>query len=303
MKIPNQNRLIRRASASLIAIGMLAAATLQVHAAVLPSTFAFWNFDQGTPGAPFSTVAGATLDVPDQGPSGFWLSGWNEAHGPSWSTLGDTPTGAGLSSRHNVQDAFSGAPNNTALNTWSPLVWTIETSIRMDTLVGWRTFVGRDGSSHATPESNFYLQKVGAGATLNHIRLNFATVAGPRIVIDSNFAMVANQWYHVAAVSDGTTVSLFVDQFDGHGAQLAGSAAFATPGAPGNALATTGGVWTFGRGWFNTWLVDHIVGNMDNIRLSSAALGPHEIIPEPSTYALLFGLGALGVILLRRRRK
>lgn len=46
------------------------------------------------------------------------------------------------------------------------------------------------------------------------------------------------------------------------------------------------------------WSQDFIVG--DNGSLILQNITP---IPEPSTYALLFGIGTLGVILMRRRRK
>ena len=35
----------------------------------------------------------------------------------------------------------------------------------------------------------------------------------------------------------------------------------------------------------------------------SMANAPHEVVPEPAAYALLFGAGSLGLVLFRRRRK
>lgn len=304
--------LLARGLLALLATVAAIALTLpSAHANVTPDTFAYWNFNQGTPGEPFSpgTEGGATLDVPDLGPNGFWLSGWNEQFGPSWSQLGDTPTGVGLSSRHVQQDAFSGAPGNEALNNWSPLVWTIEVAVKLDTLDGWRTIIGRDGSSHPNVgnehianKSDLYLQNIGDGN--NEFRLDFRTVGLQNVIITAPFGAVADQWYGLAAVSDGENASFFINSLDGAGWTHAGSVELTGVGGD-NALASTGGVWTFGRGWYNGAFGDHITGNLDNIRFSNAALTPEEfmIIPEPGTYALLGGLGALGFVLLRRRRE
>lgn len=309
MNTPKKKQLVRR---TLLCLTALCAATSNsAHAVVTPDTFAFWNFDQGTAGEPFSPGAtgGASLDVPDQGPNGFWLSGWNEQYGPSWSEVGETPTGVGLSSRHVQQDAFSGAPGNEALNTWSPLAWTIEVAVKLDDVGGWRTIVGRDGSSHpnlgnehVANKSDLYLQNVGDGN--NEFRLDFRTVGLQNVVITAPVGAVANQWYGLAAVSDGVEASLYTNNLDGAGWTLAGTAALTGVGGD-NALASTGGVWSFGRGWYNGGGGDHITGNLDNIRFSSAALAPEDFmaIPEPGTYALLGGLSAMGLVLLRRRRR
>jgi hypothetical protein len=311
MKLPTRNRPLDPMLSGLAAIGALALLTPSLQAVVTADTFAYWNFDQGTPGAPFSpgTAGGASFDVPDQGPHGFWLSGWNEQFGPAWSQVGDTPTGVGLSARHVQQDAFSGAPGNELLNSWSPLVWTIELAVKLDDVGGWRTIVGRDGSSHPdvgtshiANKSDLYIQNTGDGS--NAFRLDFRTVGLQNVVITAPFTAVANQWYGLAAVSDGANAYLYFNSLDGTGWALAGSESLTGVGGD-NALASTGGVWTFGRGWYNGGFGDHITGNLDGIRFSNAALAPEQFlaIPEPSTYALLVGLGVIGLALLRRRRR
>lgn len=214
-----------------LAVGMVASAqTLSAQ-----TTFAYWNFDQGAPGEPFSNADGATLDVEDQSGNGFWLSGWNSQFGPSFSQLGDTPSGTGLSSRHNGQDAFTGALGNEALNTWSPLAWTIEVSVRLDNPASPnQTIIGRDGNSFGGFPADFYLQTSATGSSL---RLDFNTVGNERITIDSDFAPVANQWYGLAAVSDGVDVFLYANKLDGNGYQVVGSQSFVGVGAD-NALAS-----------------------------------------------------------------
>lgn len=288
---------------------LLCLATLCAAAATTATaqtTIGHWNFDQGTPGAPMAPDGGGPAAIEDLSGNGYWLHAWDATYGPSWSQVGETPTGMGLSSRNVGQDNYT---LDATLNSWSPLQWTIETSLRLDSLEtgsGWLTFIGRDGSSHGGPESDFYLQKVGPHDTANHntIRLNFATTSGERVVINSDFTMEANQWYGVAAVSDGTNAFLYADKLDGLGYVLVGSAAFTGAGAD-NALAAPNSAWTFGRGWYGGGFVDHITGNLDNIRFTEGALGPQDFIaiPEPGTYALMGGLAALGLVLLRRKRR
>ena len=70
---------------------------------------------------------------------------WNTIVGP-WFSAGDTATGIGLSSRHNAQDGYC---FDAGLVAWSPSVWTIELSFKLDTMAGWRTLIGRDGEARS----------------------------------------------------------------------------------------------------------------------------------------------------------
>lgn len=254
------------------------------------ATVAHWNFDQGVAGTAFS-VQSAT-DISGNGNTMF---GWDPYWGPSYST--DTANSYGLSSRHdaNHQDGYTaGAP----VNSWSPLTWTIELSVKLDNVAGWNTIIGRDNSSQGEAESDFYLQNNGID---DRIRLNFDTVGGQRYVLDSDFVPLAGQWYGVAIVSDGSQVTMFSDKSDGNGYQSVGT--LALNGANNNALSQNNSVWTFGRGWFNAGFVDHISGNLDNIRFSDTALTPDQllVVPEPSTAALLGLMATVGFGIMRRR--
>jgi hypothetical protein len=251
------------------------------------ATVAHWNFDQGINGTPFSTLAAEDLSG-----NGNTMYGFDAYWGPSYSSV--TANGSGLSSRHadNHQDGYTfGSP----VNAWSPLAWTIEVSVRLDSVAGWKTIIGRDGTTHGGVESDFYLQNNGIN---DRWRVNFATVGGLRYVLDTDFIATANQWYGLAVVSDGSLLTMYADKQDGQGYQSVGS--LALNALNNNALAASNFNWTFGRGWFNGGFVDHISGYMDNIRFSDTALSPENFIPvpEPSSLALL-GLG--GLFLLRRR--
>ncbi len=267
----------------------LAAAVLGIgFTSANATTVAHWSFDQGTAGTPFTGMP--ALDLSGNNNT---MYGYNDFYGPSYST--DTASGSGLSSRHdgNHQDGYTAGG---VVNTWSPLTWTIEISVKLDTLSGWNTLIGRDGSIGG-PESDFYLQNNGYD---DRFRVNFNTVGGTRCAIDSNFVPTAGQWYGLAVVSDGNTVTMYADKQDGNGYQSVGSNVI---GGANNALAQTGANWTFGRGWYNGGFGDNITGNLDNIRFSDAALAPSQFIPlsvpEPSSLALV-GISA-ALFMVRRR--
>ncbi len=243
---------------------------------ILPSppegTIAHWNFEDGTPGAVLNdTGLVQQVGTTDVSGNGFDLYAWDDTYGPSFSLEGQTPSGAGLSGRFNgTQDGYTiGA----YLNYWSPTEWTIEAAVQLDHLNGWQTFIGRDGSSQGEVEADFYFQK----DDLDHsFRLNLDTRGGQRYVVDGNFSVIAGQWYYLAAVCDGSTVKMYADKLDGNGSQVVGTTAL-NP-SNDNSLAAHGGVWTFGRGWFDGRLVDQISGNLDDIRFTDRALTPAEFL-------------------------
>jgi len=69
---------------------------------------------------------------------------------------------------------------------------------------------------------------------------------------------------------------MYADQFDGNGFQNIGTLIM-DAGIDHSLLPT--GNWTFGRGWYNDNFVDHVSGNMDNIRFSDEALTTDQLIP------------------------
>ena len=110
-----------------------------VHAA----TVLYYNFEDGTPSVPMNnTGTNGQIGSLDISGNNRHMYAWNTIAGPWFSALGDTATGIGLSSRHNAQDGYC---FDSGLVAWSPSVWTIEFSFKLDTIAGWRTLIGRDG--------------------------------------------------------------------------------------------------------------------------------------------------------------
>ncbi|MBE0536647.1 MAG: PEP-CTERM sorting domain-containing protein [Phycisphaerae bacterium] len=263
------------------------------------ATILHYDFEDGTPETPMNnypvTQQNGMPGTADLSGNGYAMHAWDDYWGPMFSASGQTPTGAGLSSMHDGhRDGYTLADG---IRAWSPSTWTIELSFKLDDVTGWRTMIGRDdwaqhNGTNIDVGAAFYIQKNGEN---NAIRLNYATVSGERISLDASLVPQAGQWYRFAIVADGDQVDMYANQLDGNGFQNVGS--FTLDAGVDHSLLATGN-WTFGRGWWNGGFVDHIAGNLDDIRFSDEALTTDQFIPEPATLALL-GLGAL---MLRRRK-
>jgi hypothetical protein len=278
----------------LILAAFATAALCCFSGAAIAETMAFWSYDLGTAGTPFSD-----LPVVDETGNGNTMLGYDSYWGASYSVT--TVTGSGLGARHdgNHQDSYvTGSP----LNSWSSTAWTIEIACKLDSLANWNTIIGRDGTAFTShPKSDFYFQENGID---NRFRVDFTSVDGANYVLDSDFIAEADHWYGFAIVSDGLNLTMYCDKLDGNGYQSAGTLPLsATPA--NNAMSAAGGSnWTFGRGWYNGNHADRIAGNLDNIRFSDTALTPDQFlgVPEPNTI-LLLALAAFGWLCARIYKK
>ena len=116
----------------------------------------------------------------------------------------------------------------------------------------------------------------------------------------------------MAGVSDGTTLSLYLNDLSGAlGYQLVAQAAL-NLGSPNTALTAgagsggdwVAGDWTVARGLYNGGHGDRAYGYIDEVRISDSALAQDQfmfyVVPEPGTLTLAV-LG--GVMLIIRRRQ
>lgn len=262
------------------------------------------NGNPGVPGARINTGTSAAAGIPDLSGNGYDMWGWASStanNSPAFSPAGETPNDTGLSADFvgGNWDGYTGSGGGT-INTWSPETWTIECAVKFTNVDAWYTMIGRSGASSGGSEADFYLQK---NDIADQFRINFLSVGGTRYILDAgeNFVVQPNQWYRVAVTSDGTTLSMYIDDTSGSGYQLANSLTMtgATPAA--NAPIATGNfVWTFGRGWFNG-NGDFVPGYLDDIRFSDVALQPTQFLganlgaydPDPTPFN---GDGSVGTL-------
>jgi len=201
-----------------------------------------------------------------------------------------------------------------------PLAWTIEASIKQTATTGFHnTFVGRDGNrdvgvSDANAAPLYFKTEGGV------LRILFRDEAGNFYNLgDPTGALTLDTWYNVAAVSDGTTLSLYKGAGTG-GYTLVNSMAL-TPGDTRLSYdddgSTTAGDtqwgWTVGRGRYGgsdaqgDAHVDRWFGSIDEVRISDSALTENQFlfaaVPEPSTAVMAtFAASALVLPRLRNQR-
>lgn len=264
---------------SLLLLTMLLTLSFQSLAA----TIAHWTFADGVNGQPFNPASqpnGSTGSVDVV--SSILMRGWDPTAGASFTA--DT-YGTGLAA--NFNGAQDGYVTEGALHGWGPTNWTIECMVNLRSLAGWNTLVGRDGTAGGGADGNaadFYLQNNGID---DKFRINFKTAGGVSQILDGNYTPVANKWYALAVVSDGVTLSMWLD--DGTGYAQIGSLDMSAQTVEANAITNTVLNWTFGRGWYNGALVDRINGMMDNVRFSDVALTPAQFIQFPTNVFVLSG--------------
>jgi hypothetical protein len=287
---------------------LLGSLVLALPAVSGAATLAYWRFNEATTGnVPAGTGGEAAFNdtVLDSSGNNHHLRTWWTSSAPAYTTTVPSTwimdgTGGPVSgnpaalSFDGGDDIYSaGSANSAALNAVNLTSFTIETWVRFNDLSGWETFIGRDDTGNpgqtASPESLLYFQKMGDGS--NKIRFRSYDSAGAAFQVTTDNAIAANTWYHVAAVGNGTNVSLYLDGLQ-QGSPVAYSGGLFNPDPDT--------IWTLGRGQYAGGNGDFLQGALDETRISDIALAPSQfLIPEPSA-ALLGGLGILG--LLRRRR-
>ncbi len=263
---------------------------------VLPEgeTVAYWTFEEGAADAYVSYSQGSAgqydgsiLDVSGSGNHlSVWAGSWEWYRADAPASTTPQIGVANTLSVQNANDWNAMSAIGTSLTTWNPTNWTIEAAFKTDRTTGYQTLVGRDSSGAYSGDaalSVLYLAVRPGGS----IAITFVDNAGNRWNIDSAAGVVeVDQWQAAAAVSDGSTLSLYLKNITAAetnytlmgSLDISGSADCALSTGAGDGAYWDAGVITVGRGLYNGEHTDRLFGYIDDVRLSDAALTTNQFL-------------------------
>ena len=275
--------------------GAYADATFTV--VVLPgTTIAYWNFEEGTADTyvPYSPGSAGQYDgsILDVSLSGNNLSAW----GANWmwyrtNVPAATTLQSGAPNTLSVQNANSFPAMSaigTALTTWNPQQWTIEAAFRVNAASGNQTVVGRD--SYGAYSGNAQLSALYLGTRGSSVAVQFTDSAGSNWnLVSASGVVQASQWHAIAAVSDGSTLRLYLKDITAGAANYTLMGSLNISSSTNSALSVgagdggdwDAGVFTVGRGLYNGVHTDRVFGFIDDVRFSTAALGTNQFLYSP----------------------
>lgn len=177
--------------------------------------------------------------------------------------------------------------------------FTVEANINLSAITGSNREIVCTDTSLANADRGFQFRVNSTGnLEFNFIGVNTSSVSTP-VPTTGDQAFVANQWFHVALVYNGTQAQFYWTKV--------GSAV--TGAVPTGALLTEAvdinddAIIVLGNEARNTGSgvnsAEGLLGLIDEVRISNVARTPQEMIPEPASSALL---GIAGLALVRRRK-
>lgn len=308
----------------LLAVTLMSVLALSVNA----GTVAYWRFEEGTDGADVDrggldngVYYPACLDNSGYGNElSTWSTGWAGYQYTSNVGLSEVGGAANnLSVRNSGSYPAMWTSSDDAISSMTFSSFTIEAMFKLED-GGYRTIVGRDSQGTATTNGSLaalYFQAMPDNA----LAIKYCDVEGywheaisATNVFDSYTYSEdpdgdTAPWYSMAAVCDGSTLSLYLDEIgDGLDWELIAQTDLTLSGSTDTTLTAgagdggdwDAGNWSVGRGLYAGGHGDRAWGYIDEVRISDSALTVDQfLVPEPATLALL-GLGALTGL---RRRK
>ncbi len=278
---------------------------------------AYWRFETGPNNAavakPFGAIDssgnGNHLDPgTEAGSDGFRyrsnvaftsIPGTGAANNFSVQNSGSTPS---MSTRSTPQSYGAGSnPSGVDIEAITPAQFTVEAFFKAENTGTYRTIVGRDAinvSNESGALAALYLQ-IKNDDNDERVKIQFTDVAGydhiaesaPDIINGFNFSSdpqgLTGKWYYIAAVSDGSTLSLYLANVSNNGPLwLLAQTDMTTSGSPDTALAKGTqngsnwhtGAWSVGRGLYDGNHTDRAWGFIDEVRISDTALTPDQFL-------------------------
>ncbi len=153
------------------------------------------------------------------------------------------------------------------VETITPQQWTIEVVFKSDYLAPYCTLVGRNGNFGNAAALYFSTRN-------SDLAIAYRDVDGVYHELQVAAGFRENTWYRVAAVSDGTTLMLYLD------GELIGLLDLTVTGTD-TALAQGYGQWTVAHGMWAGNFTDRFYGAIDEIAISDAALSPETFVIQP----------------------
>ncbi len=272
------------------------------------ATVAYWRFESGPANTdvPHTAANGVySADIEDVSGNGYHLSTWTTGDWAGYryrSLVAGSPISrTGEDNNYSVQNtgAFPGmfTSSTDAIRSITPAAFTIEATFKLES-GNHRTIIGRDsyGTASNAALSALYFQAI----PNNGLAIKYCDVDGhwheavsadgvfESFVYNGNPSGDGVPWYSMAAVSDGSILSLFLLNHDDieAGYQLIAQTDLALSGSSDTALTAgagdggdwDAGNWSVGRGLHNGNHGDRAWGFIDEVRLSDAALSPSEFL-------------------------
>ncbi len=157
------------------------------------------------------------------------------------------------------------------INTFPFNQWTVEASIRPVELGRRQTIVGEDGKPTEAANAPLQLEI----RKDNRIAIVAIDSDGKVRTLASRDPVEKGKWYHVAAMSDGSKMRLYL--VEGNRCHLQGSTDFS------GALINHVGTWTVGRGFHAGKIALDARALIDEVRISSIALPLELLLWHPSS--------------------
>ena len=246
----------------------------------IADTVAYVSFEEGSDGAGATGAMTPLVDsVVDSAGGDDLFRTFSTDTAPIYQTDVPVATVPLTGAANNLSLSFDGGDDlyQDAISPLRTMVFTdftVEAWVRFDSLTGFQTVVGRDdqifsgtNGQNNSPASLFYMSKAGD----NHFRLEATDAANGIVTVESTVFATTGVWYHLAGVGNATagTLEFFID-----GVSVGVNTNYTGLYDPGNDDS-----WTIGRGQYNDGVVDQVVGNIDEVRWSDAALEPSEFLP------------------------
>ena len=246
---------------------------------------AYWRFEDGTAAQHFGVSPFAEADS-----SGSGNTLQTAAAGAAPTFTADSPGIPGGATSNTLSVDFSEAPNGQAtrnlmtgggtgdINTHIFNQFTIEASVKFAGFGGYQTFLGKDGQNFSGDgngsNAGLYFQSPDPGNTngISVFSIRTHQADGTFVIVNGTTPLAVNQWYNVAAVMNGSTLSLYLQSTSGGAYNLEGSAPFVGP------MLSQNTSWSIGRGFYNGGATDPLRGRVDEARICDTALDPSQFL-------------------------